>query len=232
MKLINAAAARLLLSVAYPLLAHAASETGDARFAALALLDILLIVLVLPLVGGRVWAWALVALSAALLWQVQASTLLPVLLLLPPVLFTGFLSWGFARTLAPGSVPLIARIVSGMERCDPDELAPPLQRYTRRLTLLWALLLGGMALANALLGTFAVPDGLLVRMGYAPALQVPQVVWSWIANLLDYGVVGLVFVVEYAVRTRLFPDRPYRTLPEFFQRLGALGPAFWRDVAR
>lgn len=228
----NAVAARLLLSAAYPLIAHAAAEFQDARLAALALFDILLIVLVAPLARGRAWAWAVVAAGAALLWTVQRSSLLPLLLLLPPVLITAMLAWWFARTLRPGSVPLIARIVCGLEQRAPAELAPPLQRYTRRLTALWALLLAGLALANALLGVFAVPDGLLVRLGHPPAVPVPQALWSWFANLLNYGIVAAVFVIEYLVRMRLFPDRPYSSLPDFLRRLGALGPAFWRDVMR
>ncbi|TBR07878.1 MAG: ketosynthase [Lysobacter sp.] len=228
----NVVAVRLLLSAAYPLLAHAASATGDTRLAAIALLDILLILLVLPLLAGRVWAWALVVASAALLWRMQLSTLLPVVLLLPPVLITAFLSWGFARTLRPGQTPLISRIVAGLEHCPAHDLAPSLRDYTRSLTRFWALLLGGLALANLALGIVAVPDGLLARLGQPSPVQVPRLMWSWFANLLDYGIVAAVFVIEYIIRMRRFPDRPYRSFPEFLRRLGALGPAFWRDVLR
>lgn len=228
----NAAVARVLLSAAYPLLAHAASTLREPRLAALALLDIVLILLVLPLVHGRAWAWLVVAASAAGLWAVQHSSLLPVLLLLPPVLFPGLVAWWFWRTLAPGRQPLILRIVAALEHCTPETLAPPLARYARRLTRLWALLLAGICMANLLLGIIAVPDGLLVQLGHRPVVTVPQAVWSWFANLLDYGLVAIAFVVEYVVRMRLFPDRPYRTPVEFVRRLGALGPAFWRDIAR
>lgn len=228
----NAAALRLLLSAAYPVVAHLASARHDAQLAALALLDIVLIVLVVPLVRGRGWAWAVVAGTAGLLWVAQRSALLPVLLVLPPVLFTALVAWWFGRTLRPGSVPLITRIVCAMELARAEDLAPALQRYTRRLTALWAALLAAMALANMLLGLFAVPDGVLARLGHPSVVEVPQVMWSWFANLLNYGIVGLVFVIEYLVRVRLFPDRPYRSLPDFLRRLGALGPAVWRDVLR
>lgn len=226
------ALARLLLSAAYPLLAHAASTLHEPRLAALALLDILLILLVVPLVQRRVGAWALVVAAAAGLWAVQRSTLLPVLLLLPPVLFPWLVAWWFARTLAPGRVPLISRIVGGLENCPPADLAPRLKAYTRGLTTLWAVVLAGIGVANLVLGIVAVPDGLLVRLGHAPVVGVPQAVWSWFANLLDYGIAALLMVVEYLVRLRVFPERPYRNLPDFLRRLGALGPAFWRDVMR
>jgi uncharacterized membrane protein len=228
----NAALARLLLSVAYPLLAHAASTARDPRLAALALLDIVLILLVVPLAQRRIGAWLAVCAAAVALFALQGSATLPVLLLLPPVLFPWLVAWWFARTLRPGSVALLSRIVGGLEQCAPADLAPPLKAYTRGLTRLWAIVLTGIGLANQQLGLIAVPDGQLVHLGHAPVVSVPQAVWSWCANLLDYGVAGVLMVVEYLVRLRLFPDRPYHNFPDFLRRLGALGPAFWRDVMR
>lgn len=228
----NAALARLLLSAAYPLIAHAASTLRDPRLAALALLDIVLILLVVPLARGRGWAWSVVAAAVLALWMVQRSGVLPVLLLLPPVLFPWLVAWFFARTLRADRVPLITRIASAMEDCPPAALAPALRSYTRGLTALWAVVLAGIGVANLALGLIAVPDGLLAQLGYAAPVTVSQVAWSWFANLLDYGLAGLLMVIEYLVRMRMFPDRPYRTLPQFVRRLGALGPTFWRDVMR
>ena len=228
----DAALARLLLSAAYPFLAHAASTLRDPVLAALALLDIVLILLVVPLARGRAWAWATTLASAAALWAAQDSRLLPVLLLLPPVVFPWMVAWFFARTLRTGRVPLIARIVAGLEQCAPADLSPTHQAYTRGLTRLWAIVLASMGMANLALGLVAVPDGLLVQLGHAPPVTVSQVTWSWIANLVDYGVAGLLFAIEYVVRQRVFPERPDRNFPDFIRRLGALGPAFWRDVMR
>ncbi|WP_243700016.1 ketosynthase [Lysobacter sp. N42] len=228
----NVALARLLLGAAYPFIAHAASTLRDPALAALALLDIVLILLVVPLARGRAWAVAVVAACMAALWLAQDSRVLPVLLLLPPVLFPWLVAWFFARTLRAGQVPLISRIVAGLEQCAPAELAPALVSYTRGLTRLWAGLLGTIGLANLLLGLIAVPDGLLMQLGYPPPVTVSQAAWSWFANLIDYGLAGMLFAVEYLVRLRLFPDRPYRNFPDFVRRLGALGPAFWRDVMR
>lgn len=228
----NAALARLLLSVAYPFVAHAASTLHSAPLAALALLDLVLIVLVAPLARRRPWAIALVAAAAAALWVAQASEVLPVLLLLPPVLFPWMVAWFFARTLRAGSVPLITRIVAGLEQTATADLPAPLLQYTRRLTRLWALVLASIGAGNLLLGMIAVPDGLLVQLGFTPWVTVSQAAWSWFANLLDYGIAALLFAVEYRVRGRVFPDRPDRNFADFLRRLGALGPAFWRDVMR
>lgn len=226
---------RVVLAVAYPLLAHWASLTDDpARaglIAALALADLAVIVLLQPLAQRRGWAWLLLAVLLVALAPLVRSGHAPVLLLAPPMLFTALLSWWFGRSLVAPRVPLITRIVAALERCPAEQLEPRLLHYTRRLTAAWAWLLGGLALANLALALVAVPDGVLARLGHAPAWTVPQAHWSWFANFLDYGVVALFFAGEFWLRQRHFPGR-YRSFADFLRRLGGLGPAFWRDFLR
>ncbi len=229
-----AAALRLVFAIAYPFLAHWAShrQTGGegVPVAALALFDLALIVLVQPLVARRGWAWALLALVAAGLWQLAPTPYPQLLLLAPPVLFTGLVGWWFGRSLRAPREPVISRIVAGLEQTTPGQLPADLYRYTRRLTGAWAVLLVCLALANTVLALIAVPDGLLARLGHAPVLSVSQTTWSWFANLLDYGIVGGFFIGEYTLRGRWFPVRPYRNFFDFLRRMGALGPGFWRHL--
>ena len=224
------AALRLLLAIAYPLLAHWASVDGSGVVALAALADLAVIVLLAPLAHPRSWAWALLALLIAGLWALHDSAVPALLLLAPPMVFTALLSWWFGRSLRTGRVPLISRIVAGLEGCVPGALKPELKTYTRRLTLLWTLLLAGLALANGVLALIAVPDGALARLGHPPLVTVSQDAWSWFANLLNYGIVGGFFVGEYLYRKRRFPDRPYRNFPDFVRRMAALGPGFWRTL--
>ena len=226
----HTAALRLVFAVAFPVLAHWASHRGGGPVAALALLDLALIVLVQPLVLRRGWAWATLALVAAGLWRLAPTPYPQLMLLAPPVLFTGLVGWWFARSLRAPRVPVITRIVAGLEQTTPALLAPDLLRYTRRLTAAWAGVLIGLALANTVLALIAVPDGVLARLGHAPLLTVSQTTWSWFANLLDYGIVGGFFVGEYLLRRRWFPKRPYRNFVDFLRQMGALGPAFWRRL--
>jgi hypothetical protein len=227
-----AVALRVGLAVAYPWIAHAANARDDGLLAAMALGDIALIVLLGPLLRLRPWAWALLAVVAALLWRLAAGPLATLPLLFPPVLFVGWVAWVFARSLRRGRVPLITRVVAPLYGCTPATLDPALRRYTYGLTAAWALLLSLLCLANLALALLAVPGGLLARLGAQPPLAVPDAHGSLFANLLVYGVVGGFFLGEYAWRSRRFPLRPYRNLPDFLRRLAALGPAFWRDLLR
>lgn len=220
---------RLLLAVAYPFLAHAATLRQDGVLAALALFDVALIVLIAPLARRRGWAWTLllvVGAGLALLAQSQHA-LLPLLLM--PVTFVGLIAYLFGRTLLPGRVPLISKILAAIEGKAASALAPELQRYTRSLTLAWTVLLAALAVIDGLLALIAVPGGLLDSIGVVPPVTVSRVQWSWFANLLDYGIVGGFFVLEYLYRKRRFPGR-YRNFLDFMRKMAALGPEFWRTL--
>ncbi len=226
----SSGALRLALAVAYPLLAHWATLGGGDRAAALALLDLALLVLADVLLSRRAWAVLLVVAIGAGLWQLIDTPALQLLLLAPPMVFTGLLAWLFARSLRSPRGALITRIAAGMEQCEPAQLAPDLHRYTRRLTAAWAWLLLGLTVANGVLALIAVPDGVLAQLGHPPLVAVSQAQWSWFANLLNYGIVGGFFIGEYALRGHRFPDRPYRNFVDFLRRMAALGPRFWREL--
>jgi len=220
---------RLALVVAYPLLSHlAGSHRGDGRFAALALADIVLILLLRPLLELRASAWALLAVVLAGLAWLAGSPLAMAPLLLVPAAILAAVAWTFARTLR--SVPLITRMVAGLDRIPAAELSPELVRYTRNLTGSWALLLALLALANLLLALLAVPGGLLAMFGVASPLPVEQARWSWFAGACNVGLMVGFFLVEFAIRQRRFPGR-YTSLLDFLRQMARLGPEFWRGVA-
>ncbi|KAF1685763.1 ketosynthase [Pseudoxanthomonas broegbernensis] len=223
--------AQAALGVAYPFLAHAAAIQGSG-WAALALADLVLLVLAGPLLHRRAWALALlVALLAGLAWLVGTSW--PDLLLLaPPVLFTGWLAWWFARSLREGRTPLVSRIVAALYARAGWATSPPLLAYARSLTAAWAALLAFLTLANAALALCAVPGGALHALGRVPWVAVSHTAWSWFANLLNYGVVGGFMAGEFLYRKRRFPQRPYRNAAQFVRQMAGLGPAFWRDLLR
>ena len=223
--------ARLLLALAYPWIAHAATAHGSGPLAALALGDIGLILLLPGLLARRGSAWLSAAALVPALWLLARSPHAQLPLLLVPVVFVVLVAWGFARTLRSGHVPLITRIAAALDGLPPAQLAPDVARYTRRLTGVWAAVLAALALVNLALALVAVPGGLLERVGAAAPFTVSGRQWSWFANGGDYLLVAALFVGEYLLRRRLFPGR-YHSGADFLRRMAGLGPAFWRDLLR
>ncbi|RZL03223.1 MAG: hypothetical protein EOP36_05565 [Rubrivivax sp.] len=86
----------------------------------------------------------------------------------------------FGHTLAAGHEPLVTRFARIMRRGD---MPPEVLAFTRGVTLAWALFFAGIALVSAFL--------------YA-AVSIEA--WSVFSNLVNSPLIGLMFVVEYAVR--------------------------------
>ncbi|PJK14105.1 ketosynthase [Lysobacteraceae bacterium NML07-0707] len=217
--------------LAYPVLAQLASSYQNGWLAGLAGLDMLVFVYAEPLVRGRLWAWGAVLLAlSGICWLAYSKWALLPLLLAPP-LFMAMIGWLFARSLLPGQTPLITRIVLALEKVPPEQLEPSLYRYSRGVTLLWASALGVLAVFNLGLAMIAAPRGILLSLGYAPPLTITDAQWSWFANWINYGLIGGVFVVEFAYRKRRFPGR-YNSALEFGRKMTSLGPTFWRDLLK
>ena len=222
---------RTAFAVVYSLLAHLASARHDPALAASALVVLIVLVLIAPLVQGRIAAWVGLVAGAAGAVLLAQTPYAHVPLLLVPFAFVALVAWWFARSLRRGRVPLISKIVAALERTSAEELAPELRRYTRALTAAWAVLLTVIGVSNLTLALIATPAGLLAQFGVQAPVTVTQTQWSWFANLLDYGIMGSFMVGEYLYRKRRFPGR-YKNAADFARRLAALGPAFWRDFLR
>jgi uncharacterized membrane protein len=222
---------RAVLVLGYFVLAHAAGVGRDPRLAALALADLALLLLLPALLARRAWAFAALVPAAVGLAFLARSThaLLP--LLLVPAAIVALVGYGFGRTLRAGRTPLITRIVAAMDGIAPAQLAPELLRYTRTLTLLWAVLLASLALFNLALAALVVPAGLLAGLGIAPPVAVSEAQWSWCANVGNYGLIVGFLLLEFGYRKRRFPGR-YRNFLHFLQKMARLGPAFWQGVLR
>lgn len=216
----------IALALAFPLLAHASALTASLQLASAAV-ACLLVLVCLPLRARPALALGAFAAGSALLAVLYRSGHAHLPLMLPPVLFNLAIGLYFARSLAPGRMPLIERIVRALNNGEVHH--PEVPAYARAWTRAWAVILLALAAINAALALLAEPKGILLGLGMVPPLSVPLELWSLFANLLNYLIVAAVFVGEYAYRRRRFPHSDYGGFVGFLKRVGGLGPAFWRS---
>jgi uncharacterized membrane protein/3-hydroxymyristoyl/3-hydroxydecanoyl-(acyl carrier protein) dehydratase len=218
------------LAVAYPLFAHGASLLKSPSLTVASVAILAAAILVRPLTEGRRWAWLATpaaALAIVGLWRIDAAALV---LFLPPVLLNVFLAWLFGHTLLRSSTPLIERLVRLLQPPgEPPE--PAVIHYARRLTVLWTALFVLLAAVNLGLAACAAPGGLLGAASISAPLSVSREAWSLFANVLNYAIVVVFFLLEYAYRRRRFPGRPYRNLFDFLRRAAAAGPRLMATFA-
>ena len=105
------------------------------------------------------------------------------LLYAPPIAINLALCWLFGRTLVRGRVPLIARFAM----IEQGSLTAELASYTRMLTWLWTLLFAAAAAASLLLALLGNRDA-----------------WSLFTNFLNYLLVAMLFLGEFAYRRLRF----------------------------
>jgi uncharacterized membrane protein len=215
----------ILMGLSYPLLAHVAVLSERPGLIAASIGWLVVLILLPGLQRLRPVAWIALATASIGLYSIAGSSTALLLLFLPPILIDGFMAWVFGHTLRRGRMPLIESIVRALHS-PQDDLDDDILRYARRLTGVWTALFVVLAVVNAALALCARPGGLLLTFGIQPPVTVPLSLWSLLANVLDYLLVGAVFVIEFAYRRRRFPQQPYRGLLDFTRRVASLGAMF------
>lgn len=195
-----------LLALSYPLVVHVGITHGVplAALGMLALLVVLASWANLSL-GERLRMILVLVLLLLLIAALKAGDLL---LYAMPVLIQGSIAWVFARSLRSGSTPLITRYALRMGAQD----TPDVHRYTRAVTVAWALTCFSLALTSLALGAFASPQ-----------------IWSLFANGLSYLLLAGLFVLEYPVRRWVLGAQ---TRSGFLRYLGDLVRVDHRQVLR
>ena len=171
------------LAIAYPLVNHAGAMLG---VPAAGLAWLALVLAAGFMLGSRspvLFSLALLCFAAAVEGHLEHNA--DLLQRVPPVVIAFGLAWVFGRTLLPGRVALISRIGERMR----GELPAPVARYGHRLTAVWTLFFVLMGLECLLLGLFA-----------------PPLWWSLFANFINYGLIALLFIVEYPIRRVVLRD--------------------------
>lgn len=182
--------------LAYVSLAHFSNLHPEARAlgVTLALAPLAGGLLLLLWRTGRRLATICLALLGALLlarWWTLLATHFAWLYLAQQTGFYALLGLMFGRSLAAGSEPLCSRLARMLH----GALSPALARYTRQITVVWALLFAAITATHVVL-----------------FLMAPLAVWSLFANFLCLPLIAATFVVEYIVRCQVLPKSERATL--------------------
>ncbi len=175
----------LVLLLCYPLFVHLGVVTHTPALQAMAIIFLAAAVQYPGLRQGKPFPWAVLLLSILLAAWLATIDLAKYVLYIPPIIIPLLVWSGFTRTLMPGQVPLITGIAEHVH----GQLPPDIERYTRRMTILWAALLAGLSLWTALLSWLGSP-----------------MLWSLFTNFINYALVAVLFVAEFFYRRRRFPD--------------------------
>ena len=180
-----------LAFLAYQLLIHKVVISGQ-------ITPITTTLVLAPFVAMVCWALTLelglrlalfITAALALLGLLLASILGPpqpaIMFGLPHLVTNLFLLWFFARTLKQGRKPLITAIADRVH----GSISPEIAIYTRRVTWAWCLFFTMQILISAGLYFFS-------------SLQV----WSTFINILNWPLIVLMFICEYAYRVLRYRD--------------------------
>lgn len=212
-----------ILAIVYLIASNLAFAHGSPGIDSVAM-AILTIAIVLSIRGRHriVLRLAVTAIGILLIVGVAMRKLSAMPLLLPPILLPGALAWAFGQTLMVGQIPLVERLASAVHA--PEALTDEMIVYTRRVTLCWAVLLGAIALGNAILAANMSPGGFLEAGNLRAPWPVTPAFFGSLSNLATYLLIGGLFVAEYVVRLIRFPDYRFRNPKHFFQRIRARLP--------
>lgn len=164
----------------YPLVVHLFILQGSPAGALIVLLGVCLMLLLADFASSArhvTWWTGIYALLAA----AGVASLLSErtdALYVPPLLFNLALAAVFGRSLEAGSVPLIEGVMRRHRRAD---MPPELVAYARQLTWLWTAFFLAMAAAALALALYASLEA-----------------WSLFANVINYALVAVLFLLQFA----------------------------------
>lgn len=176
----------------YPWLVYSAVTQGQTEYVRISLMIVPLLALAYWVLmrarNKRLGLIILLAVGAAIYFlEHEKHWGLAVAYGIPHAAVYSFLLWFFGHTLKRGSEPLVTRLARRVH----GALAPDMEAYTRGVTVAWCLFFAAQVAASALLLTYATLD-----------------TWSLFITVMNFPLLVLMFVSEYAYRVARHPNFP------------------------
>lgn len=190
--------AQTLLLLSYLLCCHFAITRDEPQLQLIAVILLSVGLIVRGLLDNNLVSWGVVICLMLGALAINTLGMLRFVLYLPPILLPLLLWAVFFRSLRPGETPMITAIAQEIR----GPLSAELYQYTRTITAIWSAFFLLLTLESALLPSLASAE-----------------IWSLFTNCLNYLLIALLFVVEFAYRKRRFRDLEHKS---FWQYLGSL----------
>lgn len=183
------------LLICYPLLSHVAALLRSQPLAAMAMAVFIAIPLEPALRRGSLSAWLTVAacIGGLLLAALKGHAI--ALMYLPPVLIPLSVLTVFAFSLRTGGTPVVSQIATQIRGAP---LPVELQVYSRQVTWYWVIFLACLATGDLLLALFA-----------------SLTLWSTVTNVVQYVLIGAMFIIEYVYRRWRFRHLQHESILRF-----------------
>lgn len=178
----------------YPLFIHLSVQFEEPWLRAPAVFLLAAGILYKRLLNREKGAWSIFVGIVLLTVAITLTSPSKYLFYLPPVALPGLIGAVFIRSLLPGNQPLVTAIGERVR----GELGEQMRRYTKNVTVVWAVLLVAMTLWSALL-PWLVGDWL----------------WSIMTNFVNYILIGVLFVGEFTWRKLRFRDHVHPSFKDY-----------------
>jgi uncharacterized membrane protein len=185
---------QVLLVVLYPLLVHLSIVLGLPILQALALVSLAAGFCYGGLKNGNIGLWLFLVALAAVAVPLALADITLYLLYVPPVALPLLLAVVFGNTLLPGREPLVTAIGEASR----GPLSAEMRSYSRHVTILWTAVFCLMAVEAFALTITGHPE-----------------LWSWVTSIINYLLVGVLFLGEFLYRKKRFPDHNHPGFLEY-----------------
>jgi len=199
----------LLLLFCYPGLAHLSIYLGHPAWAAYLLATVFALIYPYTLIRNKqsIWQISLSILSSLfVIWM--ANSYAKNLLFAQPIILNSLICMVFLSTLFGKSEPLIGRFATVIRHKVADNVLV----YCRWVTWAWAIFFFLLAIASAVLAAKASIE-----------------VWSWFSNVVAFILIGIMFILEFAVRKIVLKSH---VTYSFYQFMGEMRQVDYRQIAR